>query len=68
MKPIVFKNADIEARIQEKNILRGTLSGVMGLKFAGSDVSPFLYTRTVHDLFPSDCQMMRNNSVIKERS
>ena len=69
MKPLAFKNTNVESRWQEVNILRGTVSSVMGLKLAGSDVLPLLCMRIVHAFFymhrlSPDCQMMRNNSVI----
>ena len=37
----------MESRKQEVNIFKGTVSKVMGLKFAGSSLLPFLWTEIV---------------------
>ena len=39
---ISIQECNIKSRIQQVNIVSGTLSSVMGLKVTGSDVSPFL--------------------------
>ena len=72
MKPFAFKKANIESRKHDVKILRGMLSSVIGLKFAGYDVSPFLCARTVHAFFHSagispETQIVLNTAVIYER-
>ena len=42
---------NIEFRIHDVNIFKGTDSDVIGLKFAGSSVEPFLWTSIVADFF-----------------
>ena len=43
----------MESRKQEVNIFKGTVSKVMGLKFAGSSLLPFLWTKIVQAFFHS---------------
>ena len=62
----------MESRKQEVNIFKGTVSKVMGLKFAGSSLLPFLWTKIVQAFFHScgifpDVQMMRKILVITVR-
>ena len=48
MQPLRCRNAYTESRIQDVNILRVTVSSVLGLKLAGSDGLPVLCMRMVH--------------------
>ena len=47
----------IESRKHEVNSFRGTVSRVIGLKFEGSLLLPFLWTRIVHAFFHS-CRIL----------
>ena len=53
MYPFFQSKANIESLTQNVRFLSETLSNVIGLKLAGSDVSPFLWIRIVHAFFHS---------------
>ena len=54
MNLFLLRKENIESRRHEVKTLRGTASRVIGRKFAGSWLIPFLCTRTVQAFFQSD--------------
>ena len=68
MNLFLLRKEKIESSRHEVKTLRGTESSVIGRKFAGSSLVPFLCTRTVQAFFHSegtrpDSQIMRIISV-----